>query len=66
MPLIDTTKVFVVKQFRYLVKDEEGNPMRRFYWKDEAIRFLQEGWTLVRIPRKPKVNIFEVFEPAPF
>ncbi len=56
----------MVKQFRYLVKDEEGNPMRKFYWKDEAIRFLQEGWTLVRIPRKPKVNIFEVFEPAPF
>lgn len=56
----------MVKQFRYLVLDEDGKPMRKFYWKDEATRFLQEGWSLKRIPRAPKVNIFEVFEPAPF
>lgn len=54
--------------FRYLVKDEDGLPLRQFHWKDEAERFLRDGMTLVRLPkpvRKPLVD-WNNFEPAPF
>lgn len=31
---------------RYYVFDEEGNMMRCFRWKHEALAFLQDGWTI--------------------
>lgn len=30
----------------YEVYDEEDKIIRRFNWKDEAVRFLQTGWTI--------------------
>lgn len=54
--------------FRYLVKDEDGLPMRQFFWKDEAERFLLPGWTLVRLPKPVRKPVFDWnnYEPAPF
>ena len=54
--------------FRYLVLDEDGLPLRKFYWKDEAQRFVLQGMKLVRLPkpvRKPPVD-WNNFEPALF
>jgi len=62
------TKMAATTEFRFLIKDEDGFPLRKFYWKDEAERFLKEGMTLVRLPkpvRKPPVD-WNNFEPAPF
>lgn len=52
-------------EHRFIVIDEEGKPFRKFHWKDEAERFLQEGWTLKVLPRirKPKID-WDQFEPA--
>ena len=55
-------------EFRYLILDEDGLPLRKFYWKDEAERHLFAGMTLVRLPktvRKPPVD-WNNFEPALF
>lgn len=53
-------------EHRFIVLDEDGIPLRKFHWKDEAMRFMQEGWTLKvlpRQPRKPKID-WSNFEPA--
>lgn len=34
---------------KYKVVDESGQAMRVFYKKDEATRFLQDGWSIVLI-----------------
>ncbi len=54
-------------EHRFIVLDEDGIPFRKFHWKDEALRFLQEGWTLKVLPkpRKPQLDL-DQFEPAPF
>lgn len=54
-------------EHRFIVLDEDGIPIRKFHWKDEALRFLQEGWSLKILPRprKPKIDL-DQFEPAPF
>jgi len=36
---------------RYLVIDEDGKLLRKFWDKESAQRFLQDGWTLVVLPR---------------
>lgn len=62
------TVMAVTTNFRYLILDEDGLPLRKFYWKDEAERHLYPGMTLVRLPkpvRKPPVD-WSNFEPAPF
>jgi hypothetical protein len=50
---------------KYIVCDEDG-PLRVFTYKDEANRFLQEGWYIqvVKVPKK--VIDFTQFEPALF
>jgi hypothetical protein len=30
----------------YEIYDEENKILRRFNWKDEAVRFMQPGWTM--------------------
>jgi hypothetical protein len=54
-------------EHRFIVLDEDGIPIRKFHWKDEALRFMQEGWTLKVLPklRKPKID-WDQFEPALF
>lgn len=51
---------------RYAVHDEDG-PLRLFWTKSEAERFMLPGMRLVVAPRyrKPKID-FSRFEPAPF
>jgi hypothetical protein len=41
---------------RYLVVDEDGKLLRKFWDKESAQRFLQEGWTLIIQPRVVKPN----------
>lgn len=40
----------------WVVKDEDGLALRAFPTKDEALTFAdkQEGWTVVKLPPKPK------------
>jgi len=40
---------------RYLVIDEDGKLLRKFWDKESAQRFLQDGWTLVIQPREKRV-----------
>lgn len=37
---------------RFWVYDEDGLLMRRFAYREEAERFLQDGWRLVVQPRQ--------------
>lgn len=39
---------------RYFVYDEEGELLRKFWDKESAQRFMQDGWKLV-VQAKPKV-----------
>lgn len=45
---------------RYKVLDEDGIGIRTFATATEAFAFLQTGWTIKKIPRKPKVNPFDL------
>ena len=51
---------------RYLVKDETGKALRMFYTRIEAVAFMQQDWSLVVLPRKPKINPFDLVGEAPF
>lgn len=51
---------------RFQVHDETGVMLRRFHTKSEAVAFMQQGWTLVILPRKPKLDIHALFGEAPF
>jgi hypothetical protein len=52
----------------YKVVDETGVAMRLFQTLEEATQFLQEGWSIIKIPRlkKTKPNLFELLGEAPF
>ena len=52
----------------YKVIDEMGAAMRLFQTLDEAKKFLQEGWSIIKIPKakKPKLNLIELLGEAPF
>lgn len=41
---------------RYEVFDEEGKLFRKFWEREQAEKFLQDGWTLVTQP-KPKKKV---------
>ena len=45
---------------KYKVLDEDGIAIRLFATKAEAIAFLQEGWSIVRILKKRKPTAFEL------
>jgi len=51
---------------RYQVHDETGVMLRRFHTKAEAVAFMQRNWTLVILPRKPKIDIHALLGDAPF
>jgi len=46
---------------RYLVYDEDGVLLRKFWDKDSAQRFLQTGWRMV-VLEKPKKHVPTVEE----
>lgn len=45
---------------KYLIRDEDGLAIRSFASKSEAVAFLQHNWTLHKLPRKPKINPFDL------
>lgn len=45
---------------KYKVIDEDGLAIRTFATKDEAIAFLQVGWSIIRMPIKRKPTAFEL------
>ena len=51
---------------RFQVHDESGAMLRRFYTKAEAVAFMQQGWTLVILPRKKQLDIHTLLGEAPF
>lgn len=50
---------------RFLVSDEFG-PLRAFYTRQEALFFMQEGFTLTVLPKPSKRNVLESLGDAPF
>lgn len=50
---------------RYIVLDEEQQPIRKFYTKADAIRFLLDGWTVITLPKTPIID-WNNYEPALF
>jgi hypothetical protein len=53
-------------KMRYQVNDETGAMLRRFYTKEEALAFMQKGWTLIVLPKKPKPDLIKLVGEAPF
>ncbi len=52
---------------RFHVYDDEGELFRKFYSKQDAEGFLQEGWKLVVIPKQKKaVQSFDDLGEPPF
>lgn len=51
---------------RYQIHDETGAMLRRFQTKTEAVAFMQHGWTLVILKRKPKPDVHALLGDAPF
>ena len=49
---------------KYRVLDETGQALRIFYKKSEAIRFMQDGWTiqLIKAPNRYKQALEKVGE----
>lgn len=45
---------------KYKVIDENGLAIRTFATKDEAVAFLQVGWSITRMPIKRKPTAFEL------
>lgn len=50
---------------RFLVCDDEGEPVRKFYTKREALNFLLDGWKLIVLPKKSVID-WQSIELAPF
>lgn len=50
---------------RYLVCDDENEPVRKFYTKQEAVRFLLDGWKIITLPKTPIID-WATVELAPF
>ena len=51
---------------RYQIHDETGAMLRRFQTKAEAVAFMQQGWTLVILKRKPKPDVHALLGDALF
>lgn len=50
---------------RFVVYDDDNLPIRKFYTKQEAINFMQQGWQLVVLPKKQVID-WDNYEPAFF
>jgi len=50
--------VFIGNKMKYKVLDEDGIAIRLFPTATEAFAFLQAGWTVKKLPRKPKIDVF--------
>ena len=54
-----------MSRYKYIVCDEDG-PIRVFHDKEEANKFLQDGWTIQVIKVEKKPMNFTQFEDALF
>jgi hypothetical protein len=54
-----------MKKFKYIVCDEDG-PIRVFYDKESAQKFLQPGWTIKTEQLGKTLIPLKSFEEAPF
>ena len=62
------TREWLMARCRFIVSDEEG-PLRRFFSRDEAERFMSGNpeLTLKVLPKPPKERFdFSLFDEAPF
>jgi len=50
---------------RFLVIDDDGEPVRKFYSKQDAINFLLTGWQVITKPKTPIID-WATVELAPF
>lgn len=50
---------------RFVVYADDNKPIRSFYTKQDAKRFLQEGWRIVTLPVVPVID-WNNYEPALF
>ena len=59
-----------VSNYKYMLIDEFGAPLRRFASKVEATPYLTSGTRLEALPRQPKANPYQValtiLQEAPF
>jgi hypothetical protein len=59
-----------MNQYKYILIDEFGAPLRRFASKVEATPYLTAGTRLQALPRAPKANPYQVastiLQEAPF
>lgn len=54
---------------RYLVRDESGTMLRKFWSQEEAIRFSLPGYTIEKLPAPPKappIDMVALYGAAPF
>jgi hypothetical protein len=54
---------------RYLVRDENGEPLRKFWTQEDALRFSLAGYTIEKLPappKPPKIDLVAVYGEAPF
>ena len=50
---------------RYLVVDDDGVAVRKFYRKQDAMNFLLTGWRIIIEPKQPVID-WATVELAPF
>jgi hypothetical protein len=59
-----------MSQYKYILIDEFGAPLRRFASKVEATPYLTDGMVLKALPRAPKSDPYQVastiLQEAPF
>lgn len=55
---------------RYLVRDEDGQPLRKFYTKEEAMQFCSMGdYSIEKLPappKPPKIDMVAEYGEAPY
>lgn len=49
-----------MSQYKYILIDEWGGGIRKFVSKLEATPYMTDGTKLVRLPKEPKLNPYEV------
>ena len=43
----------MVSQYKFILIDEDGHPLRKFVSKIEATPYLTQGYQLIKLPKQP-------------
>lgn len=43
----------MVSQYKFILVDEDGHPLRKFASKIEATPYLTQGYQLIKLPKQP-------------